>query len=137
MKMFSGVTSHYGGGFFHSFIGLLPLATSTAIPTAIFVLSGVLVTPSKERRVCFVFFALSLLFSAGGISMLRYQDGYLGFWLASAGGVVAGAVVGLAAALGVQRIRRPIQSAQHNAGSRPSSTDSPASETPSAPAPRG
>jgi hypothetical protein len=31
----------------------------------------------------------------------------------------------------------PIQSPQHNAGSRPSSGDSPASEIPSAPAPRG
>jgi len=33
--------------------------------------------------------------------------------------------------------REPIQSPQHNAGSRPSSGDSPASETRSAPAPRG
>jgi hypothetical protein len=32
---------------------------------------------------------------------------------------------------------RPIQSPQHNAGSRPSSSDSPVSKTPSAPAPRG
>ncbi len=36
-----------------------------------------------------------------------------------------------------RRLQTPNKPAQHNAGSRPSSGDSPASETPSAPAPRG
>jgi len=36
-----------------------------------------------------------------------------------------------------QKREVPIQSIQHNAGSRPSSSDSPASATPSTPAPRG
>ena len=109
-KIFSGMHATYGGGFFYSLTGMFPVVIASAVPTVIFVLAAVVVAPSKERSVCFVFFALSPLFSAGGIQMLMLQDGHLPFWVASAAGVIAGAVVGLVASLRIQHGRTPIQS---------------------------
>lgn len=108
-EIFSGVASTYGRGVWYSVVGLLPLLTSAAFPTLVFVVAGVLVSPSKERRICFVSFGFSLLFSAGGINLLLHRDGYLGFWLTGVTGVVAGGVIGLIVALRIQRARTPIQ----------------------------
>ena len=47
------------------------------------------------------------MFSGGGMSMVEaYQDGILSFWLASAAGVVLGALLGLFASLGCQNLRQ-------------------------------
>jgi hypothetical protein len=119
LRIFSGVSSTYGDGVISSLVGLLPLVTEAAIPTVVFVLAGVTVAPSKERRVCFVFFGLSLLFSGGGIHLLQHQNGYFGFWLASAGGIIVGAIIGLAASLRIQRLRRPIQLPEPTSGLAP------------------
>ncbi|MDI1247776.1 MAG: hypothetical protein PSV13_02735 [Lacunisphaera sp.] len=118
-KIFAGVHSTYGGGFFYSLVGLIPLITSAAIPACVFVLVGVAVAPSRKRRVGFVFFTLSLMFSAGGVDMLLFQDGYLPFWLASAAGITTGSVIGLAVALRVQRQSRPIQLPEPTSGLAP------------------
>ncbi|HTQ29837.1 MAG TPA: hypothetical protein VMI53_01385, partial [Opitutaceae bacterium] len=78
-----------------------------ATPTTLFVVVGVLLSPSKERKVVFVFFALALLFSGGGMGLVEaYQDGFLPFWLASAAGVILGALLGLLVSLGVQNLRK-------------------------------
>jgi hypothetical protein len=103
-------------GVFASVIGLLPLLTTSAVPTIIFVVTGVLIAPSKVRRVCFVFFGLSLLFSGGGINMLMHQDGFIEFWLASAAGIVIGGIIGLVFAMRVQRARTPIQLPEPTSG---------------------
>jgi hypothetical protein len=118
-EIFTGVASTYGGGVVRSFVGLLPLIITAAFPTIVFVVAGVFTSPSKERRVCFVFFGLSLLFSAGGMNALIHQDSFLGFWLASVAGVVVGGIVGLLVALRIQRARGPIQSTTDNSGASP------------------
>ncbi len=118
-KIFTGVASTYGGGVLRSLFGLLPLLITAALPTLVFVAAGVLTSPSKERRVCFVFFGLSLLFSAGGINALNHQDGFLGFWLASVAGVVIGGILGLIVALRMQRARKPIQTPEAMSGLAP------------------
>ena len=116
-KMFEGVASTYGGGVVRSALGLTPMLVSSAVPTIIFVVCGTLLSPSKDRKMAFVFFGLSLLFSAGGLQLLRFQDFSHIFWLAAAGGIVAGAVLGLGASLSVQVRRQPIQPPQTTPGS--------------------
>ena len=118
-EIFTGVASTYGGGALRSLVGLLPLLITAAFPTIVFVVAGVLTSPSKERRVCFVFFGLSLLFSAGGINALIHQDSFLGFWLASVAGVVIGGMIGLIVTLRMQRARRPIQPPEPMSGLAP------------------
>ena len=118
-KIFTGVTSAYGGGALRSQFGMLPLLITAAFPTIVFVLAGVLTSPSKERRVCFVFFGLSLLFSAGGINALIHQDSFPGFWLASVAGVVIGGIIGLIVALRAQCARKPIQPPEPMSGLAP------------------
>jgi hypothetical protein len=108
-EIFTSVASSYGGGVLRTLVGVLPLIITAAFPTVVFVVIGVLTSPSKRRRVCFVFFGLSLLFSAGGINALTYQNGYPGFWLATMVGVIIGGVIGLIFALTMQRARIPKQ----------------------------
>jgi hypothetical protein len=79
------------------------------IPTIIFVVVGTLLAPSKKRKVAFVFFSLSLLFSAGGLQLLEVQDFSYVFWLGTAAGIVCGALLGLFASLSVQHWRVPAQ----------------------------
>jgi len=104
-KMFSGVASTYGGGLVRSILGLTPIFVSSMIPTVIFVVAGTLISPSKVRKVAFVFFGLSLLFSAGGLQLLEFQDFSHIFWLVAAAGIVCGALLGFFASLPVQRWR--------------------------------
>ncbi|MFZ5496138.1 MAG: hypothetical protein ACOZE5_12485 [Verrucomicrobiota bacterium] len=118
-KIFTGVASTYGGGLLRSLFGLLPLLITAAFPTTVFVVGGVLTSPSKERRVCFVFFGLSLIFSAGGINALIHQDSFPGFWLASVAGVAIGGILGLIVALRMQRARKPIQTPEPMSGLAP------------------
>jgi len=92
----SGVDLTYGGGFWRSVIGLCPIAITAAVPTSLFVVVGVAIAPSQGRKVCFVFFGLSLLFSGGGIELLRFPEIDQGFWFAAASGIVVGALFGLA-----------------------------------------
>jgi hypothetical protein len=122
--IFSGVEFTYGVGVFDSIIGLLPLLITSAFPTIIFVVAGVFIAPSKERRVCFVFLGLSLLFSGGGINMLIYQDGFLEFWLASAAGIVIGGIIGLLLAMRIQRGRTSIQLPEPTSGLAPGRSSS-------------
>ena len=106
---FEGIASIYGGGFFQSVIGLTPILVRSAIPTSIFVVTAIMIAPSHSRKVCFVFFVLSLLLSGGGIELLRFQEFSHIFWLAGASGVVIGALIGLAFALRIQERRKPNQ----------------------------
>ncbi len=98
---------YYGGGIGRSIVGLAPLIIETTLPATLFVLVGVLLSPSKARNVVFVFFVLALLFSGGGMGVVKaYQNGILSFWLASAIGVVLGALLGLFVGLGIQNLRK-------------------------------
>ena len=90
----------FGGGFLYSVYGLMPLILDAAIPTIVFSVVGVWTSPSSERTVAFVFFPLSILFSGGGMEMLRYSwSGGLVFWLTATMAIVAGALVGLSGSL--------------------------------------
>ncbi len=87
---------NYDKSFFGDLIGLWYLWVITVIPSVVFVLSGVLVSPCKKRWICFVFFGLAPFFSGGGLSMMRYHNaGDLYLWTASALGVVVGSILGL------------------------------------------
>jgi hypothetical protein len=87
---------NYDKSIFGDFIGLWYLWVITVIPSVVFVLSGVLVSPCKKRWICFVFFGLAPFFSGGGLSMMRYHNaGDLYLWTASALGVVVGSILGL------------------------------------------
>ncbi len=100
-------TIYYGGGNVRSLLGLAPLIIEAALPTTLFVFVGVWLSPSKGRKVAFVYFALSLLCSGSGMGLVEnYQIGILPFWLASAAGVVLGALLGLFASLGFQSFRQ-------------------------------
>jgi hypothetical protein len=100
-------TTYCGGGIFRSIVGLAPLIIEAALPTILFVVVGVLLSPSRERKVAFIFFALSPLFSGGGMGLVEaYQNGVLPFWLVSAAGVVLGALLGLFVSLGIQNLRK-------------------------------
>ena len=101
----SGVASTYGGGIISSVIGLSPIIVSAAIPAAVFVVSAAMLSPSRERKASFIFFALSLLFSAGGLELLEHQDFSHVFWLAAAVGIILGALLGLFIALRIQNRR--------------------------------
>jgi hypothetical protein len=86
----------YGQSIFGDIIGLGYLWVITVIPTVVFVLSGVFISPCKKRWVCFSFFGLAPFFSGGGLSMMRYHNaGDLYLWTASALGVVVGSIIGL------------------------------------------
>ncbi|HTJ79723.1 MAG TPA: hypothetical protein VL357_12070 [Rariglobus sp.] len=100
-------SASFGGDIIRNLIGLTPLLVVAALPTALFVVAGVLVSPSKGRKVAFVFFALSLLCSGGGMGMVEaYQQNILPFWLASAVGLVLGALLGLFVILKIQNRRK-------------------------------
>ena len=100
-----GIAFGYGGGVLRSAIGLAPIAVSTAVPAGIFVVCGAFVSPSRKRSIAFTFFAFALLFSGGGVEMLRYQEFDHIFWLAACVGQTAGAILGLGAALKMQAWR--------------------------------
>jgi len=120
-SLFSGVTSTYGGGVWRSLIGLLPLLTTSALPTAVFVVVGVVIAPGKGRRTCFVLFGLSLLFSGGGINTLLYQDGFPVFWLANVAGMVLGGIIGLLLSMRMNRAPKPVPSPESALGLAPGS----------------
>jgi hypothetical protein len=98
---------YFGGGIFRNIIGLLPVVIRTALPTVVLVLAGVWISPSKGRKVAFVFFTLGLMYSGGGLEMLfSYQFGHLNYWVTEATGIVLGALAGLLLALRLQGFRR-------------------------------
>jgi hypothetical protein len=103
--LLSGVASTYGGGILRSLIGLSPTIFSAAVPAAVFVVSAVMLSPSRERKVSFIFFSLSLLFSPGGLELLAHQGFSHVFWLAAAVGIILGALLGLFIALRIQSRR--------------------------------
>jgi hypothetical protein len=83
-----------------------PIIIRASIPTLFFVIFAVLITPSKGRKVGFIYFAVSILFSGGGAESLRYyQLGMAEFWVASFVGVIIGALAGLLIALRLQVLR--------------------------------
>jgi len=99
--------AYYGGGIIRSAIGLAPLIITTSIPAIVLVLAGVWISPSKGRKVVFVFFALGLIYSGGGFAMITFQEvGALEFWLTSAAGVVLGSLAGLLLGLRLQTFRK-------------------------------
>ena len=89
-------TSAYGG----SIIGLAPIGIRSGMPTILFITAACWIFPSVSRKWAFIFFALALLFSGGGVESLHhYQLGILQFWLVALISVVAGALIGLVIAL--------------------------------------
>lgn len=97
---------YFGGGVFQSAAGVAPLFLHAVIPTIVFVPLGVLLSPSKGRKVTFVFFALALLCSGGGMgAVTTYQEGILAFWVTSIIGLNFGAILGLLVALRMQAWR--------------------------------
>ena len=100
-------SAYYGGGFLRSTMGLAPLIVVTSVPAIVLVVAGVWLSPSKGRKVAFVFFALALLSSGGGMEMITFQQaGALGFWLTAFAGVVLGSLAGLLLSLRLQRLRK-------------------------------
>jgi hypothetical protein len=97
----------YGPSAIELMLGLAPLALRTAIPAIVFVISGSVISPSNERGVAFGFFALSLLFSAGGLDVISFnRNPDTAFWVAAMIGVVLGSMIGLLISLRVQSWRR-------------------------------
>lgn len=98
--------AHGGLDFVTRVVGYAPIVIRTFFPTALFVVSAVLVCPSKGRKPPFVFFALAILLSGGGVESLSYyQIGMLTFWVTSFAGVFAGALAGLFVSLWMQNYR--------------------------------
>jgi hypothetical protein len=95
--------STYGGSLAQTIVGLAPLVLHTATAAVVFVVSGAIISPSRSRRVVFVFFCLSLLWSGGGWALLQSHGGDIPqLWLAAALGIVAGSVAGLLLGLRIQ-----------------------------------
>jgi hypothetical protein len=67
-------SAYYGPGAWNKVVGLTPLLLRTSIPTIAFVLSGIVLSPSGGRQVLFVFFVLSVLFSAGGVEVIKLKQ---------------------------------------------------------------
>jgi Na+-driven multidrug efflux pump len=106
----------YGPSLISKLVGLTPLVLKTAIPAFIFLVAGVLISPSRTRKVCFVFFACALLFSAGGLEIMRYGESTTAdpvLWLGASSGIIVGALAGLWFMLRIQAMRSntPNQSA--------------------------
>ena len=98
--------SSYGPTLFLKIVGLTPLVLKAAIPASVFVIAGVLLSPSKERKTPFVFFALGIIFSGDWVEMDMFrQVGSLEFWLTSAAGMILGSFVGLLLSLRLQSVR--------------------------------
>lgn len=107
-------TDYYGPPLHVKILGLSPLVLRTALPAAVFVIAGTFLSPSKGRGAGFIFFALALLFSAGGVELLMAQSDAV-FWLSGMLGTILGAFAGLFVALRVQHTRQkkdPNQSSQ-------------------------
>jgi hypothetical protein len=97
---------HYGRGIFQSIFGLRDLWIFAIVPSVVFVVSGALISPSKKRRICFIFFGLSPLFSGSGIrTILFYNVGDLYLWIASNIGIIIGSFIGLLVSLRLQTRR--------------------------------
>ena len=99
-----GVHVTYGGGFWYSIAGLAPGVLAAAVPPAIFVPLGVLISPSKERSVCLVFGMLAPFLSVGGVPLLLGQS-VRPFWFASLAGTLLGACIGFLLSLRVQHLK--------------------------------
>jgi hypothetical protein len=100
-------SAHYGGGFVASAFGLFPLVLAGTLPTATFIITGSLTSPSRGRVVTFVFFGLSFCLSCGGLDMISSQSfPVAAFWLTSSLGILSGAAIGLIVTLHLQA-RRP------------------------------
>ena len=95
--------AHGGPDFITRIVGYAPIVIRTFFPTVLFVVSAVMVCPSKKGKTPFVFFVLAILLSGGGVESLPYyQTGMLTFWVTSFAGVIAGALAGLFASLWLQ-----------------------------------
>ncbi len=105
----SSILTSSGGGanWLGVILGRIPILVRSGLPTVLFVVSAVLICPSKGRPPAFVFFALALLFSGGGIETIQYgQLGILSFWVTSFLGVIVGALGGLLVSLRLQARRK-------------------------------
>jgi hypothetical protein len=121
--------AHGGLDFVTRVVGYAPIVIRTFFPTVLFVVSAVLVCPSKGRKPPFVFFALAILLSGGGAESLSYyQIGMLTFWVTSFAGVFAGALAGLFVSLWLQNYgqNRPNKTSAPTATNPPPSATSPA-----------
>jgi len=96
---------YYGGGLARSAIGLAPLFTTTAFSSLACVVVGVCIAPSRRRWITFFYFPFAVLFSLGGIEMLKYQEFDHGFWLTAALGQMIGGLIGLIMSLKIQNRR--------------------------------
>jgi hypothetical protein len=96
---------YYGGGLARSAIGLAPLFTTTALSSLACVVAGVWIAPSRRRWITFLFFPFAVLFSLGGIEMLKFQELDHGFWLTAAFGQMFGGLIGLIMSLKMQNRR--------------------------------
>jgi hypothetical protein len=88
------------GSLFASIPGMVVDCVGMAAPIVIFIMTGVLVSPSSGRKVCFAFYFLSQFFSAPVIRFVIFGGG-LGFLLV----IIGGGLIGLWIALWVQNRR--------------------------------
>ena len=125
---------YYGGGIERSVIGLAPYFIASSFPAVVLVVSGVWISPSKGRKIVFVFFALGLVYSGGGMEMIiRAGTGELLLWLLSVGGIVLGSLAGLLLGLRLQTYRKGKPNQQPPLQTPASGT--PAASSPAAPPP--
>ena len=97
----------YGGGFFNSAYGVMPLIIWAGIPTAVFEVVGVWTSPSSERTVALVFLPLGIIFSGGSMELLELSEsGPSELWLTAVIAIFAGALTGLSASLWILNHRR-------------------------------
>ncbi len=110
----------------------LPFAAAIVCYCPFLFIAAITRGSSKERKIGLAFLAA---FMSAALFLTAIWIAYDFGGVPSRFGFIAVIVANVVFAF--LQARQPNQPAQHNAGSRPVSSDSPASETPSAPAPRG
>lgn len=115
-------------------VHLWRLALSGPYSSAMFFGFDRLTIGAPWSHVLQILFACATFASAAAV--VRWKSKKLLAWILGLA-VIVTAFLATSVASRESKASRPNQPPQHNAGSRPSSADSPAFETPSAPAPRG
>jgi hypothetical protein len=84
-------------------IDYVTVAIRSGLPTALFVVAGVAVSPRKNRKISFIVFGFAVFISGGGAEALTYYHiDWFAMWVTTVAGMVFGAVIGLVMSLRFQ-----------------------------------